>query len=75
MGAGAGRAVRGASNVIVPFLDDWSIATTATDTSDIANLADADYELANPQDVFWRPYGPAYRERVIMVIFYDGDEL
>ena len=39
---------------IVSFLDDWSIATIATDGSDIANLADADHVLDNPSRVIYQ---------------------
>ena len=62
MGAVAGRAICQTSDVVVSFLDDWSIATTGTDATDIANLADADCELANPQIVYWinTPGGGAY---------------
>ena len=53
MGAVAGRALCETSDVVISFLDDWSIATTGTDATDIANLVDADCELANPQIVYW----------------------
>lgn len=50
MGSIAGKALceNAARDVVVEFLDDWSIATTGTDASDIAIQADADLELAYP---------------------------
>ena len=55
MGAAAGRAMceGGTSEVVISFLDDWSTATTGTGASDIANQADADYELKYPTVVPW----------------------
>lgn len=54
MGALAGRSLcdTGAGNIVRSFLDDWSIATTATGSSDIGNIADANAELAHPCYVF-----------------------
>ena len=50
MGSAAGRALSEVpSGTIVSFLDDWSIAATAeSEANDIANIADADDDLANP---------------------------
>ena len=55
MGAVAGRVLvelPSDSGAIVSFLDNWSTASTVeSDANDIANIADADSELANPQHV------------------------
>ena len=54
MGSVAGRAMcTDARDLVVSFLDNWSIETIGTDASDIANLDDADHELRNPQPVYW----------------------
>ena len=61
MGAVAGRALcADSSDVVISFLDNWSIETIGTDASDIANLDDADYELRNPQPVLWLHSCQAY---------------
>lgn len=70
MGAVAGRALCETSDVVVSFLDDWSIAAAGTDATDIANLADADCELENPQIVYWL-YTEGTR-RAIMHIYHQG---
>ena len=50
MGALAGRALTQVDgNCYIAFLDDWSIATViGSDANDIANIADAECALANP---------------------------
>ena len=42
------------NDAIVSFLDNWS---TVTLRGDVANMADADDELANPQSVFCEAFG------------------
>ena len=60
MGAAAGRALGETCDIVLSFLDDWSTATTGTDASDIAIQADADYELNDPQPVYWLRTADAY---------------